>query len=208
MKRLLHCITALLICVFTANSAQAHWDVGMGGGVPRDSVFSDGMLSLYADYVNPNDGPLTWRSGVDWSYATRPFDGYEPDLTYKAIGARAAALWRFSKDRPSRNGFYVGAGPSVLYYTLKRETPSSGGGSGILFRGTGGISNLWALLLNDLGRNTYTPGKSVSESKTAVGGHTFVGYQGSFWHVEGFYEAAAADLIKPGGLQVRFGFSF
>jgi hypothetical protein len=207
MKTYTRLLVTIIASLLLAASARANGDFGMGAGAPRDSVFKDGMLSVYADYIQPSERPVTWRAGLDWSYATRPFDGYQPDLTYTAFGGRAAALWFPAHGSAKRGGFYLGAGPSLLYYTLKRETPASGGG-GIIYQGTGGISNLWALLLNQIGSNSYVPGKSVSDTKTAFGGHACAGYQGSFWHVEALYEAAAADLIKPGGIQVRFGFSF
>jgi hypothetical protein len=191
-----------------ASSARADISFGMGAGKPRDSVFDSGMLSLYADYTHPTKTPFTWRAGLDWTYATRPFDGYAPDVTYKGFGGRAAALWFPATADAAGHGFYVGAGPTALHYTLRRETPGSGaGGSGIVYRGTGGLSNLIALLYNQI-TGTFIPDKVVTSSHSAFGGHGVVGYRGKFWHIEALYEVAAADLIKPGGAQVRFGFSF
>src|SRR4051812_45397353 len=109
--------TFLSIALAIAISANAHAEAGFGFGFgrPRDSVFDSGMLSVYTDYIHSSEAPLTWRAGVDWSYATRAFDGYAPDVTYTGWGGRAAGVWYF---RTPGHGFYLGGGPSFLHYTL------------------------------------------------------------------------------------------
>lgn len=184
-------------------------DFGFGILIPREDLFSENAgINFYLDI----DGKSTWRVnprlGVDFTYMINPSDGTYPGIEYRTNNYRLGIkLSPFKKDK-QKTGIYFGGGLTYSNATLKVNEMTSGNSPNITYVGSGGLSDTWARLYNQMGSSSSYSIGGGSTNSSDTGWNIALGYEGNYWHCELMYEKVDSEILEIGGLYIRFGFDW